>query len=473
MLEILEAMMKEEWRVHSSFFGGRMFILFPLLIAAFTFGFSLFLPMFIDLMGFGEIVALLHYTALLFGVSIGGFALAGRELMNRRFGQASMMAYSGRTLPVSERALISNMIANDVIFYFLLYIIPFFAGFSSAGLISGALVAVPVTLLATMSLSFLMGLSLMYFLTTLYVHTGRIFILFLLFAGAGLFAGGSFILRADIVHMLPTISLFSGFTWPAFLMTLLLIIVPGAVSLAAPKIEFPESTKRMANRVDGLSSSLGRLFSDPHFIAKDMLDLHRSEGGLGKIAFSFILPLVLIWAMLHIFTGLFHFPQETMFLIFAALVGALSSSIYNWLTEFDTFSSYAFLPVSVRDVIGSKLKAYAILNSVSFAILITAAWINGQTGGLVWGVPLFAVISAYSCTATVYISGLNPGILLFNGKVFGQYIVFIAPVMVLSILASIINPLLLTALLPASAGISYLFMKKGMARWDSRDQAFF
>ena len=141
MLEILKSMVREEWRIHASMFGGSMFVLFPVLIAAFTFGFSLFIPMFESIIPLRDMYMLLHYIALLFGVSVGGFGLIGREMMNRRFGQASMVAYSSRTLPVSERRIFMNLVANDTVFYFLLYIIPFFFGLSSAALFTGAMPA--------------------------------------------------------------------------------------------------------------------------------------------------------------------------------------------------------------------------------------------------------------------------------------------------------------------------------------------
>ena len=476
MLEILRSMVKEEWRVHARIFGGSMFVLFPVLIAAFTFGFSIFLPLFETAISLRDIYTLMHYAALLFGISIGGFALFGREMMNRRFGQASMVAYSSRTLPVSERRIFINLIANDMIFYFLLYILPFFFGFSSAALITGAAPAFSVPLLATLSLSFLIGMCTTYFLTTVYVHAGRIMVAALFIGFVAISLAGNFLMSVsftDFLQLLPPLKFFYSGSLNAILWSLILIVVPGTISLAAVKIEFPETTRRVKNRLDGLSSAFGRIFASPHLVAKDMLDLHRSEGGLGKIIFSFIFPLMLIWAMLHIFSGLFSFPAATMFLIFSVLVGALSSSIYNWLTEFDVFSSYAFLPVRASEVIKGKLSGYVMLNIVSVAILLVAAVLTGQSAQLLWGLPIFAVVSAYSSGATVYIAGLNPNILIFSGKVFLQYLALIVPALILCIVASIMNPLLLVPLLPPLAALAAVFIRKSYARWDNREQLVF
>ena len=473
MLEILKSMVREEWRIHASMFGGSMFVLFPVLIAAFTFGFSLFIPMFETVIPLRDMYMLLHYLALLFGVSVGGFGLIGREMMNRRFGQASMVAYSSRTLPVSERRIFMNLVANDTAFYFLLYMIPFFFGLSSAALFTGAMPAFSLLLLSTIAMSFIIGMSAMFLLSTLYAHFGKAFIMLLLIAMAAAIPAGKFLLNLDIVRSFPPLAFFYGGSAEALMYSIFLMIVPGGLSLLGLKIEFPESKRRVKNGFDGLSASLGRVFSSPHFVAKDMLDMHRSEGGIGKIVFSFIFPLVLIWAMLYIFSGMFHFPPATMFLIFSVLVGALSSSIYNWLTEFDIFSSYSFLPVKVSDLIKGKLKGFAALNITSVAIIIAAALLMGQVPGLVYALPLFAVISAYTVSSTIFIAGLSPNIVIYSGKVFLQYLASIAPVMVLSILGCIMSPPALFFLLLAFAMFAGVFLRKAYAKWDEKEQPMF
>jgi len=107
-LEILKAMIKEEWRLHTSLFGSRMFALFPLLIGMSAFIISLFLPYMTKVMTIGQMLQSAHYLFIFFGVSIGAFGLFGREVMNRRFGQASLIAYSSRSLPISERIIFLN-----------------------------------------------------------------------------------------------------------------------------------------------------------------------------------------------------------------------------------------------------------------------------------------------------------------------------------------------------------------------------
>ncbi|MDK2863358.1 MAG: hypothetical protein PWQ46_1068, partial [Methanomicrobiaceae archaeon] len=90
MPELFVAMMKEEWRIHSTIFGNLGFALFPAVIAVFAFLGSLTLPIFADVLPYDVVALLAHIIFLLMGVMVGSFGLMGREVMNRRFGQASL-----------------------------------------------------------------------------------------------------------------------------------------------------------------------------------------------------------------------------------------------------------------------------------------------------------------------------------------------------------------------------------------------
>jgi len=180
MLEILKSMIKEEWRIHSCIFGNFMFALFPIILLVLSFSFSLFIPLLMIMLPIRQIVIVTHYIFVLFGLSVGSFGLFGREAMNRRFGQASLMAYSSRSLPVSERELFVNFFIKDIMYYFLLWILPFVLGFSLASpFISVSLSSAPLILL-TLTLSFLTGLSFVFCLSTIYVHSSKVLIVVLI-----------------------------------------------------------------------------------------------------------------------------------------------------------------------------------------------------------------------------------------------------------------------------------------------------
>jgi hypothetical protein len=465
---IFTAMLKEEWRIHSTLFGSVGFALFPLLLVAFASAGALLWPFFSDLLPPRTAVVLVHGCFLLAGMSVGGFGLFGREVMNRRFGQASLIAYSSRSLPVSEQSIFLAFLLKDTVYYLFFWVFPFVVGLAMAAPWMGLPFPSVLRLLATLSLSFLVGLSLVFLLSTLYVHSPRaLLVFFIALAGGALFSARS--LNTGIPGLLPPLGLYEQPTLPLLLVTLLLIVVPCAISVRFMKVEYREETRRFSRTLDGLAGRLAWI-PDPYLVAKDALDLTRSEGGAGKVVFSFLFPVMFIWIAL--FVLLRFIPMLSQLMVFAILLGVVSSTIYNWVTEFDLFASYAFLPVEVTTVIRGKLESYGLLNLVSLAILVAAGLGTGQVALLPPAILTFASISFYAVAVTVYVGGLSPSVMLYNAKVYVPYLGLITPVLLFLLFVSLPNPwFALSSLCLVPAG--WFVLGKAFIRWSAVEQPGF
>ncbi len=451
--------MKEEWRIHSTIFGSAGFALFPVVVAAFAFLGSLTLPIFADTLPYTAIALLALVLFLLAGVMVGSFGTMGREFMNRRFGQASLVAYASRSLPVSERRIFATFLVKDTVYYILLYVLPFAAGFTAAAPFISLDPALGLLVLISLALAFLSGLSVVCLLSTLYARSvallaGTVVIL----AAAGL-AAYSF----GAAPVLPAYAFLLDPGPGPLLLSFLLILVPAAASILLVTVDYPDRTKRFANSLDPIAERL-RAIGSAHFIAKDALDLLRSEGGAGKVIFSFLLPLVLVWVCLRVLIR--FIPGIDPLVVFAVLLGVISATIYNWLTEFDSFSSYAFLPVEVSEVIDGKLKSYAIANLLPAAVLVLAAATAGGAGTFLPAFAAFLSVSAYTLAVTVYLTGLYPNVMLYHAGVFLRYLLAISPVLLLLIFASILDPAYafgsLVIFLPAA-----LLIARGRKKWQA------
>lgn len=463
MLEILRSMIKEEWRIHSSLFGGLMFALFPIILLIIAFAGSLTLPFMSNIIPIQQLFVIFQYLFVLFGVSIGSFGLFGKEVMNRRFGQASLLAYSSRTLPVSEKKIFSNFVIKDIIYYFVLWVLPFVLGFAFASFFISLSIVYALSLLLIFTFSFLMGLSVIFLLSTIYAHSSKALVLVLV-ALVGLVAVYS--LGANL-SVLPAFSLFP--TVNQIAISLVVIILPTALSLYFLKVDYPQKRRLFKNSLNKLS----KLFNFSRystFISKDFIDFNRSEGGLGKIIFSFLLPIAFIWFIISVFLKII--PILNPFVIFSIFLGILSSSFYNWFTEFDTFNSYAFLPVRVSTLMKSKVNSFMIINLVSLLILtLVTLWTNQ----IAYSLPAlfsFLALSAYSLSITTYLTGLNPNILLYNANIFAEYLLLLSPLLLIFIFSSAFNPFLLISgvvLIP----VSYLIVKKSYEKWDNIEQPHF
>jgi len=468
MFEILKNMIKEEWRIHSSLFGSFMFALFPIMIAVIAFIGSLFLPIFQFILPVKQILLFVHYLFVLFGLSIGSFGLFGREVMNRRFGQASMIAYSSRSLPVSERKIFFNFFIKDIIYYFILWILPFVVGLALASPFLSLSLIYSISLLLTLTLSFLIGLSIAFFLSTIYAHSSKLLIgILVLFAILGLFTASY--LSIDLLMLLPSLSFFFMPSLSQLVLSLLLIITPSTLSLIFLKIDYPKKERKFKNSLVFLSKTL-KFGKYSNFISKDFLDLNRSEGGLGKIIFSLLFPIAVVWLLLALF--LKFVPIINVLVIFSMFLGVISSSIYNWLTQYDLFTSYSFLPVKVSDVMKSKTISYILINLIPLVILILVALGTNQSIYFLPALFSFLTLSSYTLSITILLTGLHPNILLYNAKIFLEYLFSIIPILLILIFLSLLNPFFLI-LSPILILLSFHFIKKSYIKWDKWEQPSF
>jgi len=458
--ELFVAMMKEEWRIHSTIFGNLGFALFPVVIAVFAFLGSLTLPIFADVLPYDVVALLAHIIFLLMGVMVGSFGLMGREVMNRRFGQASLVAYASRSLPVSERRIFAAFLAKDTLYYILLYVLPFSIGFAAAAPFISLDPGYPLLAFISLTLAFLLGLAIVCFLSTLYARSAA------LLAGTMAVLGVAGVAASRLgMPLLPPYAFFLDPAAEPLILSLVLILAPAAVSVLFVTVEYPDRTKRFRNRLEPLAEDLKGL-GNAHFIAKDVLDLVRSEGGVGKVIFSFLLPLALVWVCLQVMIR--FIPGIDPLVVFAVLLGVLSATIYNWLTEFDSFTSYAFLPVEVSEVIDAKLKAYALANLLPLAVLVIAAATTGWTVAFFPALAAFVSVSAYTLAVTVCLCGLHPNVMLYHARVFLRYILAISPALLLLIFASIVDPgyAFLSLFLVAPAALLLSRARKKWQTWD-------
>src|SRR5512136_2096150 len=185
MFDLFVAMVKEEWRVHSTMFGSLSFALFPFLIFGIAFMGSFLIPLVGRTLPIGNLSIIVHSMYLMLGIMVGGFGMLGNEVMNRRFGGASFLAYSARSLPLSERNIFANFVVKDTVYYFFLWVFPFAFGYILAAPFLGISLASALFLLLTLTLSFLFGLCGIFFLSTVYGWSRRVFWFLLLFLGAG------------------------------------------------------------------------------------------------------------------------------------------------------------------------------------------------------------------------------------------------------------------------------------------------
>jgi len=468
MLELFRNMVKEEWRVHSTMFGSLSFALFPVMIFGIAFMGSFLVPLMHTTLPAGDLTLLIHANYLMLGIMVGGFGLLGNEVMNRRFGQASLLAYSARSLPLSGKFIFTNFVVKDTVYYFFLWVLPFGFGYIVASPFTGVPLAKALLLLLTLTLSFLFGLCGIFFLSAVYARSRPALWLVLLAIVAGV-GGISALTGLNPALFFPPLLLNSAFTWGNLAFSCLVLALLFAVAIG---LFNPESVGSEKSYRDSFAPLMRRLSFLPHppLAAKDTLDLYRSRSMVGQTIFSFILPLAVIWFFLSLLGP--YFPPHGLLFVFAITVGVIASTMYTWVTMFDSFGPYACLPVAVSTLIESKLTSFALLQLVPAVFIAIVALLSGEGVYLFPAVVLGISVSFYAVAVMAWLTGLSPNVLVYDVKVLAVYLVLIGIVLTLFTGLAYANPLYaffaLVLALPA-----WFFIRKAKVKWDAVDPAGF
>ena len=494
MFEIFVCMLKEEWRMHSTLFGNLNFALFPILIFGMAFMGTFLIPFTSRLMDVNMLAVSIHSMYCIMGLMVGSFGIMGKEMMNRRFGQGSLLIHSARSLPISERRLFGNFVVKDTLYYFMLWIMPFCLGFLIASPFNAISIHYPLLMFVTASLAFLTGMCTVFILSSVYSRSRAALYAVLLLAFAvfvALYLISGDIMRVMRLFMLPS-EIFINFSFPLLIISaaaIIVLFIP-AIFLFSPETHAGE--KRYAAALCPLYDRLSRLpfirggidaekASEKDFvyaaaqkeltiIAKDFIDLHRSGIGIGQTLFSFVLPVGLIWLVLSVLSDVLM--PEQIFMVIAAVTGIIASTMYTWLTEFESFSAYLFLPVKVSSIIRAKIMTFSVLHVVPAVFLIVIAAVTGVLASAVFAIVFAFSVSYYALAIMVRYSGLSPSLMLYSASFFLRYSLFLMPpVIILLGLAFIATGFSLAALILIIP--SYFLLKGSFEKWDRADLPVF
>ena len=430
MFELLFAMLKEEYRIHTSFFNRRLFFLYPAVILIITYVLSIFVLQISQNVYLLGVAA--HFVLFIYGVSVGVFGLHAKEALSVRFDHLSLLLYSSRTLPVSSKTILVTFAVHDMIYYFFLTILPMVLGIALVMPSLGVSIYNVSLVLLTFTLTFLYGLSMSFFITMLYSVFRKAFLILFVVASylAFIYYGAWFNVETISSILLP-ISLLSGFRLDTFLMSLIVPIGLILFSLLLLRDEPKADTRRGWNLflpVHDAMLNVSKKYSS--FVAKDMVDMQRTNGGISKVLFTYLIPAALVWVMMDLFSTAFFVLNNTV-LSFAIIVGVISTGIYNWLNQYDSLGNYRILPVDVRAVIVSKVISYLLISSMaSTVIIISVSIVSGGLQLLPLSMFLMFSVSFYVLSVLVYIAGLQPNIILYDARAFVRYFMYSLPVLI-------------------------------------------
>ncbi|MFB6076877.1 MAG: hypothetical protein ABEK12_01980, partial [Candidatus Nanohaloarchaea archaeon] len=272
-MTLLREMVREEWRMHARLFGGRAFAAFPLLVMALTAATAYGLARLG--IGPGAVAYGMHHVAFFFGLNVGTVGFVGREALENLLGEASLLVFSARTLPVSRRRILVTFLVKDLLYYVALFVLPAVLGLLPAATALDAPIAGPVLLIATVGGAFMLGVALSFTAATLYLR------------GVLPLAAGAVLLAAATAAAGPGILAFTPLAFyraPAAA-TLVTGFLPIPLIAAAGVLLFrPAHRVRFRTAGDLFPRVDAALpFDRTGIVAKSVLDMSRSSGGAAKL----------------------------------------------------------------------------------------------------------------------------------------------------------------------------------------------
>ena len=456
---IIWRMLQEEIRLNTSFASGKGFYSFPILVAisgilAVTFSDELIVDM-----GYYEYLDILHFGLIFYGVFAGSLAFFGNEFLERIFGYLGLIIGLPTTQPISQRKITLLYFVKEFIFYSCFTLFPAFLG----GLIGAYLNDISVMNLTkfgiSLSISFLMGLSFAYLISSLYRISWKTSLL-----------GGLtvvIIYAMSIQNMAISYSLEWYITGDIENLSYSIIIIILISTLATLLVTdyYEQGPIRTIGYNDRLKEyihtfSWAKFYSNPIIIAKERIDLQRSKTGT-KMFFSFAFPLgILTFMNWFIDKGLpIQIDFNTIF--YGVMIGFFGTMIYSWLNTIDSPTFYSTLPVSVSDVIRARLFLFFTITWwIPLLFLTLIAYMSSEINLLPLGIVVMITVGMYIVNYTAWSTGLKTNSALFDAIVFLKFFVVSVPPMIAMTLISLAIHYSLSAVLIALSlicGILALF----------------
>ncbi|MDH4123382.1 MAG: hypothetical protein OEV21_04815 [Thermoplasmata archaeon] len=428
MRTLIRLMLKEELRTHTTYSGQRFFT-FPIVVFIFALILALFMERLLVEASLSQLMLLALASAFIYGIGVGSFGFMGRQYIEKRYGTQNYIVAMPSLLPITYRKTFLGLYIRDSIFYILLVLVPAVAGLLVASPFTGFKITSILFFFVAAVLSFQIGTSISFFGSILYNRSSLAFITFTSVLIALVILGGA-LKVFDIQLIVPALGF--EFSLPPFAadyqsallfltVSLAMIFALIGLSIALMKFNFIVRDSRHESILPKYIEMFSLSKSYKNLVGKEFVDLRRS-GTIGKMSFSFILPLVFLsFTSWFVNTGLgIEVGFNTVF--YGAMVGFLGVLLYSWLNNVDSADYYSLIPVTVPQVIRARLIVFLFLTlGISTAFVVIISIMNNEVDILWLALLVMFITSIYMVVMTAYLTGLRTNTFLFDMGIMGRF----------------------------------------------------
>ncbi len=423
-------MLKEEFRTHTTYSGQERFLTFPIFVFFLSTIVGLTIGSMLERMTLSELAFMTHMSVFVYGLSVGTFGLMGRQYLERRYGRSNYLVAMPYLLPISFRKTFLGIYIRDAIFYVGLLLIPGTMGLVVASVATGFSIVSIGLFFVTVLLSFMIGLSLSFFASIVFIRsikwfvvvTGAVIAAFVAYGVLGL-VGIEAIIPSMGMQMSVRPFAEDAVTALAYLaVSVAEIAVLAALSYYLVEVRISITSRQYEDRLPEYHERIPVLKGLYRtLIAKEFVDLRRS-GTVAKMFFSFVLPLLFLSLTVWFVNYGLSIPVGFNAVFYAAMVGFVSTLMYSWLNNIDLVEYYAMLPVTVPQLIKVRMVVFLVLTlGISAFFVVAISVVNGDLELLWLALIVMFVTSLYMVAVTAYLTGLKTNTFLFDTSVLGKF----------------------------------------------------
>ena len=462
-------MLREEWRLQANLFGGARFAAFPLFVLALGAG-AVWLLTTTAVATVDTLLLGVHALVFAFGLQTGTTVFLGQDAARNLLGDMTLLVFTARTLPVSQRRLLGIFLAKDAVYYSGLFMVPMALSFAPA-VTAGLLAATDVALLwATATTTFLLGVTVTFAGIAIGTRgvSGRVVAVALALGTAGAVVAG-----VDLVQYTP----YGVYTGASVVeTTVVLAAIPLLATLGIAAYD-PNYSKPARTAGDVYGRWRDRLpFRDDAVTAKTLIDVSRSSGGLFKIVFSGTILLAVGVFLLEL-AGEIATVDPAPGVTLGAILGLSAFTTYNWLTQFDDVDEYRLYPLEVGDVLRAKRRAFLLVSIPSGVAFygVAIAWQFSTIPDALTGLVVHVGLQVYLFGVTVYLAGFSPNEFLFDTVLFAAFTLAVAapvvPIVVAGFVVSAGTPAVLAGI-AVGGGVLVLaggvLVRRAAPKWERK-----
>jgi hypothetical protein len=423
-------MLKEEFRSHASYSGQERFLTFPIFVFFIASVIALTLEKTLETVSLKQLTEFSHLSAFIYGLSVGAFGLMGRQYLERRYGRSTYLVAMPYLLPLSFKTTFLGIYLRDALFYVLLMLVPATAGLMfAAPMVGFSFVSIGLFFFSIL-LTFLIGLSMSFLASVMFIRdirwfglfTAAVVALFVMHGALGLIPLEAIMPSLGLQLNVRPFQLDMAVAAMFAAVSVTEICVMAVVAYALVEVRISISSQSYADTLPRYYAKLRWLSGLPRALfAKEFVDLRRS-GTIAKMSFAFVLPLLFLSFTAWFVNYGLAIPVGFNTVFYAAMVGFVGVLMYSWLNNIDLAEYYSLIPVTVPQLIKTRVAVFLVLTlGISASFVIGIAILNAETRYLWLALLVMFVTSLYMVLVLAYLTGLRTNTFLFDTGILAKF----------------------------------------------------